>query len=81
MNELPNLQPLPEDCGEVDFPKDIIIGPFNNTEQKSSLKILIGCVLGNDSLVGEVLVALSSLLTLKKGTRYSDFQSNKPHPI
>jgi hypothetical protein len=28
-----------------------------------------------------VLVALSSLLTLKKGTRYSDFQSNKPHPI
>jgi len=29
---------FPEDCGDVDIPKDIITGPFNNTDQNSSLK-------------------------------------------
>jgi len=31
-----------------DIPKDIIIGLFSNTEQEGYLKILVGCILGND---------------------------------
>ena len=67
--------------GEIDIPWDIITEPFNNVEQNSSLKILIRCVFGNDSLVGEGLAASHSLLTLKKATRSYDFQSNEPYLI
>ena len=40
----------PEDCGEVDIPKDIVTGPFNKADQKRSIKILIGYVLRNGRL-------------------------------
>ena len=42
----------PLDFGEVDIPKEIITGPYNNTEKNSLLKMLIGYVLGNDRFGG-----------------------------
>ena len=52
---------------------DIITGTFNIAELNCSVEILIGCVLGNDRIMGEGLVVFLSLLTLKKGTRSSNF--------
>ena len=49
MNELPNLQPLTVDCGEVDIPH---AGPLNNAKQNSSLEILIRYVLWDDRVEG-----------------------------
>jgi len=63
------------------MPKDIITGPFNIAEQNSTPKILIVSVMGNDSLVGEIWVALHELLTRKKGTGSFDFELSEPHPI
>ena len=64
--------------GGVDIPKGIVTGVFKYAEQNSHLKILIGCVWGNDGRRGRGLVALQSLSTIKKGTSPSNFQSNEP---
>ena len=56
------FSPCPEDCGEVDIPKDIITGPFNNNEGNRSLKISIGYILGNDRLGGADYLPLFWLL-------------------
>ena len=45
--------------------EEIISGPFNYVEQNGCLKILIGCVWGNDGR-GRGLVALQLLLTIKR---------------
>ena len=71
--------PCPEDCGEVNILKDIITGPFNIAEQNSALKISIGYVLVNDRLRGRGIPPL--VLSLKKGIKTSNFQSNELHPI
>jgi hypothetical protein len=46
-------------------------------EQNGYLKILIGCVLGNDGRGGG-LGALQLLSTIKKGTSPLNFQLNEP---
>ena len=51
MNCLANT-PCPEDCTQVDIPKDIITETFNKAEQNTSPKILIRFVLGNYNLGG-----------------------------
>ena len=72
--------PCPEDCGEDDISKDIITGPSNNDEQNNSIKILIWYIMENDRLRGGGIV-FNSLLTLKKGTKASDFRYNELYPI
>ena len=63
--------------GEMKIPKDTITGPFNNTEQNGSHKLLIR-VLEIERLGG---IALHSRLTLKKGPKTFNFQSNELHLI
>ena len=63
--------------GECPPQKDIFYFEINYAEQNGYLKILIGCVWGNDGRGGG-LVALQSLLTIKKGTSPLNFQSNEP---
>ena len=52
------------------IPKDIVAGPFYYAEQNGCLKILTGCVWKMNGLERRLL-ALQSLVTLKKGTRHS----------
>ena len=77
-----NYSPCPEDCWEVDIPKDIITGPFNNAEQISSLKISIGYVFWGTIGLGEGgwLPSIHFWL-LERGTKTTDFQSNDLHPV
>ena len=56
--------------------KDIICRTFNYGEQNGYLKILIRCVWRNGGC-GRGLVALQSLLTIKKGTNPFNVQSNE----
>ena len=62
--------------GECPPQKHIFYLEINYAEQNRYLKILIGCVWGNDGRGG--LVALQSLSNIKKGTSRSNFQSNEP---
>ena len=63
--------------GECPPQKHIFHLEINYAEQNGFLKILIGCIWGNDGRGGG-LVALQSFSTIKKGTRTLDFQSNEP---
>jgi hypothetical protein len=56
--------------------KHIFYLEINYAGQNGYLKILIGCVWGNDGRGGG-LVALQLLLTIKEGTSHSNFQSNE----
>ena len=62
--------------GEYPPQKYIFYLEINYAEQNGYLKILTGCVWGNDGRGG--LVALQSLSTIKKGTSHSNFQLNEP---
>jgi len=57
--------------------KDIIIRSFNNAEQNNSLKFWSDVFKGIKDSMGRGMVALHSLLILKKGTRASEFQLHK----
>ena len=71
-----NLKSLPEGCRGVVILKRIIFELFNYVEQDGHLKISIGCFWVYSGS-GRGLVALQSLLTVKKGTNPSNFQSNE----
>jgi hypothetical protein len=62
--------------GECPPQQHIFYLEINYTEQNGYLKILIGCVWGNDGRGGEA-VAPRSLSTIKKGTSSLNFQSNE----
>ena len=62
--------------GECPPQKHTFYLEINYAEQNGYLKILIGCVWGNDGRGG--LVALQSLSTIKNGTSPLNSQSNEP---
>jgi hypothetical protein len=67
----------PRVVGECPPQKDIFYLEINYTEQNGYLKILIGCVWGDDERGGGV-VTLQLLSTITKGTSHSNFQLNEP---
>ena len=64
--------------GEYPPQKHIFYLKINYAEQNGYLKMLIGCISGNDGRGGGGLVALQLLSTIKKGTSPLNFQSNEP---
>ena len=73
------LRPLPlrNGGGGVVILKDIISKLLNCFKENGYFKILIGCVWENGGR-GRGLVALQSLLTIRRGTSSLNFQSNEP---
>ena len=58
----------------------LIIVPLDYFGHDAYLRILIACIWGKDSVEGGRACALQSHLTLKNGTKTSDFQLNEPSP-
>jgi hypothetical protein len=73
-----NLQHLPLGSGGSYRLQNFVISSLDYFEQNGYRKIVIRCIWGKECWEG--LVVLRSLLTLKKGTRTSDFQWNQGPP-
>ena len=79
--EYPTYSPCPEDCDVFDIPKDIITGPFKNAGQNISFwncdqMWFWGMMDGREGLV-----ALQSLLTLKRELELPTSSQIKPSKV